>query len=281
MPSPRTVAAVRGARVLITGAAGGIGGATAAAMRRLGATVVGIDLQPSPPDILGADVRDAEAVQAAVEKAAARMGGIDVLLNSAGIGIANDAGAFPDAAARRVLDVNLLGTWTTTAAALPHLLRSHGHVVNIASGLAYVTIPYAVAYTASKRAVTAYSDTLRMEYRGRITVSTIYPGYVRTAIHDAPGAQGVSLEGAVPAEPVDYTVAAIIRACVTRKRDVPTSRATAVGIFVGRHAPSLLDSLVARRFERLFASRQRPTFLRSFAGEMPEALAAKPPAPES
>jgi len=281
MPASRTLAAVSGRRVLITGAAGGIGGATAAAMRRLGATVVGIDLQPSPPDILGADVRDAEAVQAAVDEAAARMGGIDVLLNSAGIGIANDAGAFPDAAARRVLDVNLLGTWTTTAAALPHLLRSHGHVVNIASGLAFVTVPFAVAYTASKRAVTAYSDTLRMEYRGRITVSTVYPGYVRTAIHEAPAAQGVSLEGAVPAEPVDYTVAAIIRACVTRKRDVPTSRQTAVGIFVGRHAPTLLDALVARRFERIFAGRERPAFLRRFENETPEKLAAQPPAPKA
>jgi NAD(P)-dependent dehydrogenase (short-subunit alcohol dehydrogenase family) len=253
-----------GRRVLITGASGGIGGATAEAMRREGASVVGIDLRADAPEILIADVRDAEAVQAAVDAAAERMGGIDVLVNSAGIGIANDAGAFPDAAARRVLDVNLLGTWTVTAAALPHLLRSHGHVVNIASGLAFVTVPFAVAYTASKRAVTAYSDTLRMEYRGRITVSTIYPGYVRTAIHDAPAAQGVSLEGTVPAEPVEYTVRAILRACRTRKRDVPTSARTAVGIFVGRHAPSLLDAAVARQFQRTFRDRPRPSFLRSF-----------------
>jgi NAD(P)-dependent dehydrogenase (short-subunit alcohol dehydrogenase family) len=264
--------------VLITGAAGGIGGPTAAAMRQLGATVVGIDLQAGL-DVLAADVRDAEAVQSAVEEAAARMGGIDVVVNGAGIGIANDAGAFPDAAARRVLDVNLLGTWTVTAAALPHLLRSHGHVVNIASGLAYVTLPFAVAYTASKRAVTAYSDTLRMEYRGRITVSTVYPGYVRTAIHDAPAAQGVSLEGAVPAEPVEYTVATIIRACLTRKRDLPTSRATAVGIFVGRHAPALLDAMVTRRFQRQFRDRARPAFLRSFDTETPDALSAPRAAP--
>ncbi len=279
MPAIASVPALRGRRVLITGAAGGIGGATAAAMRRLGASVVGIDLQAAPPDVLPADVRDAEAVQAAVDEAAGRMGGIDVLVNAAGLGIANDAGAFPDAAARRVLDVNLLGTWTATAAALPHLLRSRGHVVNIASGLAYVTVPFAVAYTASKRAVTAYSDTLRMEYRGRITVSTVYPGYVRTAIHDAPAAQGVSLEGAVPAEPVEYTVATIIRACITRRRDLATSRGTAVGIFVGRHAPALLDSLVARRFQRRFADRQRPAFLRSFDSDIPDALSAPRVAP--
>ena len=259
-----TTADLAGRRVVITGAAGGIGSATSVEMRRLGATVVGIDLIGSPPDILAADVRDAEAVQAAVDAAAATLGGIDVLVNSAGIGIANDAGAFPDAAARRVLDVNLLGTWTTTAAAMPHLLRSHGHVVNIASGLAYVTVPYAVAYTASKRAVTAYSDTLRMEYRGRITVSTVYPGYVRTPIHDAPTAQGVSLEGTVPAEPVEYTVRAIVTACTARRRDVATSRATGAGIFLGRHAPGLMDSLVARRFVRSFRDRPRPPFLRSF-----------------
>ena len=257
-------ASLAGRRVLITGASGGIGGPTAAAMRRLGATVMGIDLAADPPDILAADVRDAEAVQAAVDAAAQRLGGIDVLVNCAGVGIANDAGAFPDAAARRVLDINLLGTWTSTAAAMPHLLRSRGHVVNIASGLAFVTVPYAVAYTASKRAVTAYSDTLRMEYRGRISVSTIYPGYIRTAIHEAPAAQGVSLEGTVPAEPVEYTVRAIISSCHTRRRDVPTSMQTAVGNFVGRHAPSLLDTMVARRFERTFRDRPRPGFLRSF-----------------
>jgi short-subunit dehydrogenase len=196
-----------------------------------------------------------------------------VLVNSAGVGIANDAGAFPDTAARRVLDINLLGTWTATAAALPHLLRSRGHVVNIASGLALVTVPFAVAYTASKRAVTAYSDTLRMEYRGRITVSTVYPGYVRTAIHSAPLAQGVSLEGAVPAEPVEKTARAIVRACVTRRRDLPTSRSVAAGMFLGRHAPALLDSAVARRFEKVFRERPRPSFLRSFEGETePEAV---------
>lgn len=282
MPTPlsrRHRASFAGRRVLITGAAGGIGSATAAEMRRRGATVMGIDLQAAAPDVLAADVRDAEAMQHAVEEAAARMGGIDVLVNSAGVGIANDAGAFPDAAARRVLDVNLLGTWTATAAALPHLLRAHGHVVNIASGLAYVTVPFAVAYTASKRAVTAYSDTLRMEYRGRIIVSTIYPGYVRTAIHEAPAAQGVALEGSVPAEPVEYVAATIIRALLTGKRDLATSRRTAVGIFVGRHAPALLDSLVARRFERLFRDRARPAFLRSFDAETPDALSAPRPVP--
>lgn len=280
--SRRSVAAgLAGRRVLITGAAGGIGGPTAQAMRRVGATVTGVDLRDDPPDILAADVRDAEAVQAAVDAAAERMGGIDVLVNCAGIGIAHDAGAFPDAAARRVLDINLLGTWTATAAALPHLLRSpaRGHVVNIASGLAFVTVPFAVSYTASKRAVTAYSDSLRMEYRGRITVSTIYPGYIRTAIHDGPAAQGVSLEGAVPAEPVDYTVRAIIRSCVTRKRDLASSPGVAVGNFVGRHAPALLDSLVARRFERVFRDRARPAFLRSFDSDTPDALSSPRPAP--
>jgi len=274
--SRRTATGLAGRRVLITGISGGIGGPTAAEMRRLGATVMGIDLHASPPDVLTADVRDAEAMQSAVDAAADRMGGIDVLVNCAGIGIAHDAGAFPDAAARRVLDINLLGTWTATAAALPHLLRSQGHVVNIASGLAYVTVPFAVAYTASKRAVTAYSDTLRIEYRGRLTVSTVYPGYVRTPIHDGPAAQGVSLEGTVPAEPVENTVGAIVRACVTRKRDLPTSRRVAAGIFIGRHAPALLDSAVARRFERLSRSRPRPSFLRSFDTEPQDAVGTPP-----
>lgn len=263
----RGTESLAGRRVLITGASGGIGTATATELRRLGARVTGLDLLAQPPDVFAADVRDAEATQSAVDGAAELMGGIDVLVNCAGVGIANDAGAFPDTAARRVLDINLLGTWTATAAALPHLLRSHGHVVNIASGLALVTVPFAVAYTASKRAVTAYSDTLRMEYRGRITVSTVYPGYVRTAIHSAPLAQGVSLEGTVPAEPVENTARTIARACATRRRDLATSRGVAVGMFLGRHAPALMDAAVGRRFQRLFRDRPRPAFLRSFESE--------------
>ena len=94
-----------------------------------------------------------------------------------------------------MLDVNLLGPWRVTAAALPALRESRGRVVNVASGLAHLTVPFATAYTMSKRGVVAYSDSLRLEHGDAITVTTVYPGYIRTPIHERSAAAGVAARG--------------------------------------------------------------------------------------
>ena len=249
-------------RVVITGAQGGIGAATTAALRARGAAVCGIDLR-GDGEVIAADVRDPEAMHAAIDEAAQRLGGIDVLVNNAGIGTAQDAGAAPDAHARATLEINLLGAWTTTAAAMPHLLRSRGHIVNVASGLAIVAMPYAAAYSASKRGLAAYSDSVRLEYRGRVTVTTVYPGYVRTPIHEGPAAQGVALEGLVNADTVEQAAATLVRACSHRPRELTTSRTTALSLAIARHLPRVVEAVVARRME---SARRRgriePSFLR-------------------
>ncbi|HEX6491914.1 MAG TPA: SDR family NAD(P)-dependent oxidoreductase [Candidatus Dormibacteraeota bacterium] len=253
---------LEGMRVVITGARGGIGAATTAALRARGAAVCGIDLH-GDDDVIAADVRDAAAIQAAVDEAARRLGGIDVLVNNAGIGTAQDAGAAPDAQARATLEINLLGAWTTTAAAMPHLVRSRGHIVNVASGLAIVAMPYAAAYSASKRGLAAYSDSVRLEYRGRVTVTTVYPGYVRTPIHEGPARQGVALEGLVNADSVDQAAAALVRACSHRPRELSTSRTTALSLTVARHLPRLVEAVVSRRMEAARRNgRIEPSFLR-------------------
>ncbi len=182
-------------RVLITGAGGGIGSATAAGLREAGCSVVGVGVDEC-------DVRSQASVDRAVAAAVAQLGGLDVLINCAGLGTPQSAGARPDADALAVLDVNLVGPWRMTAAALPALLESGGRVVNVASGLAHVTVPFSTAYTISKRGLVAYSDVLRLEYGDRITVTSVYPGYIRTAIHERSTAAGVPLEGAVPVEQV-------------------------------------------------------------------------------
>ena len=109
-------------RVLLTGAAGGIGSATAAELRRRGARVIGLDLHEGP-DIIACDVRDQAAVDRAVAHAIERLGGLDVLINNAGIGPPQSAGAAPGDDALAVIDVNLLGPWRVTAAALPALQK--------------------------------------------------------------------------------------------------------------------------------------------------------------
>ena len=131
-------------------------------------------------------------------EAVERLGGVDVLVNNAGVGFAQSAGERPDDRARRSLEVNLLGPWRVTAAALPALRESRGRVVNVASGLSFLTVPFATAYCMSKRGLVAYSDALRAEFGDEITVTTVYPGYIRTPIHDAAADEGIGAAGDGP-----------------------------------------------------------------------------------
>jgi short-subunit dehydrogenase len=248
-------------RVVLTGAAGGIGTAASRALRERGARVEGIDVL-GDGDLVRGDVTDRASIAAAIEACAERLGGLDVLVNNAGIGRAGDAGDFPDAAAHAVMEVNFFGSWNATAAALPYLLESRGHVVNVSSGLAVVDVPFAIAYSASKRALAAYSAALRVEYRGRVTVTTVYPGYVRTSIHDAAAASGASLEGLVRADTVEGAAAAIVRACTRRPRSITTSRMSAAELWAARRFPQLTAATIARRVARWKRGRPAPGFVR-------------------
>jgi NAD(P)-dependent dehydrogenase (short-subunit alcohol dehydrogenase family) len=237
-------------RVLITGAAGGIGTAATAELRRQGATVVGLDLAGAD---IECDVRSQASVDRAVAAAIDRLGGLDVLINNAGLGTPQSAAAAPDEDALAVLDVNLVGPWRVTSAALPALRASRGRVINIASGLAHITVPFATAYTLSKRGVVAYSDTLRLEEGDRITVTTVYPGYIRTRIHERSTAAGVPLEGAVPVERVEDAARALARAALgSPVRDLATTRQGEVGYKLARMIPrALLDKVTTARMRRL------------------------------
>jgi NAD(P)-dependent dehydrogenase (short-subunit alcohol dehydrogenase family) len=235
-------------RVIITGAASGIGQATAETLRRRGDEVVGLDLRAGD-DILACDVTDQSSVDAAVAAAVKRMGGLDVLVNCAGIGLPQSASERPGPDALRVLDVNLLGTWRATAAALPALRTSHGRVVNIASGLAHIAVPFATAYGASKRGVVGYSEQLRSEVGDEVTVTTVYPGYIRTPIHDASQSAGIGLEGMVPPEPLSAAVGTIVRAIYGKPaRDLATTRSGAVSYWlIGLLPKGLVEGAIRRR----------------------------------
>jgi NAD(P)-dependent dehydrogenase (short-subunit alcohol dehydrogenase family) len=228
-------------RVLITGAASGIGEAAAQKLREQGARVVGLDLKDDPErDVVGCDVTDAEAVELAVPAAIERLGGLDVLVNNAGLGIPQSAGKMPDHEALNVLGVNLLGPWRVTAAALPALLESpgRGRVVNVSSGLAFLTVPFATAYTISKRGIVAYSDALRLEYGDQIDVTTVYPGYIKTPIHAASEEDGFALDGVVPEEKLSDAAATLARAALGRPaRDIATTRRGGVEYSFLRRVP--------------------------------------------
>jgi NAD(P)-dependent dehydrogenase (short-subunit alcohol dehydrogenase family) len=244
------------ARVIITGAASGIGEAAAAELRRRGAQVVGLDINGSD-EIIECDVRDQESAERAVRAAIERLGGgVDVLINNAGVGFSQSAGLAPDEKALAVFDVNMIGPWRMTAAALPALRESRGRVVNVASGLAHVTAPFATAYCMSKRAVVAYSDALRLEHGDAITVTTVYPGYIKTPIHTASNEDGFALDGLVPEEPLSGAAATLVRAALgPPARDLATTRQGAVGYALARRAPRrLMDWLTLRTLRRAVSS---------------------------
>jgi NAD(P)-dependent dehydrogenase (short-subunit alcohol dehydrogenase family) len=240
-------------RVLITGAASGIGAATASALRTEGNQVVGLDLRADGEDVIECDVRDQGSVDRAVASAIERLGGLDVLINNAGVGNPQSSGSAPNEEALSVISVNMLGPWRVTSAALPALRESRGRVVNVASGLAFVSTPFSAAYCMSKRGLVGYSDSLRLEFGDEITVTTVYPGYVRTPIHDAAAQLGLGLEGAVPAEPLESAAATLVRAALgPPARDLATTRRGTVNYFLARRAPRrLLDRLTRLQVKRL------------------------------
>jgi NAD(P)-dependent dehydrogenase (short-subunit alcohol dehydrogenase family) len=244
-------------RVLITGASGGIGSAAAAELRGRGAHVAGLDLEADEAaGVLACDLRDEAAVERGVAAAIERLGGLDVLINNAGLGIPQSAGRAPDERAISVLEVNLIAPWRVTAAALPALRQSRGRVINVASGLAHLAVPFAPAYGMSKRGLVAYSDALRLEYGDEITVTTVYPGYIRTGIHAASKDSGVGLEGAVPPERVEDAAHALVRAALGRPvRDLATTRQGMVLYALARRSPRrLLDFLTTTRVRRMVRS---------------------------
>jgi NAD(P)-dependent dehydrogenase (short-subunit alcohol dehydrogenase family) len=242
--------------VIITGAASGIGEATAKALRERGAQVVGLDLK-GEDHLIACDVRDQESVDKAIAAAVERLGGgLDALVNCAGIGLPQSAAERPGPDALSVLDVNLLGTWRVTAAALPALRASHGRVVNISSGLAHLAVPFATAYGASKRGVVGYSEQLRSEMGDEITVTTVYPGYIRTPIHDASQSAGIGLEGMVPPEPLSAAAATIVRAIYGNPvRDLATTKRGGRVYAALRFVPKGLVERAIRRQMRSGAKR--------------------------
>lgn len=253
---PRTAASAGPPRrVLVTGAAGGFGAPTAERLRAQGAQVVGLDVAGGD-GVLACDITDTSAVESAVAEAVQRMGGLDAVVHYAGIGIPNDAGGPLEPDALRVIDVNLLGAWRVTAAALPALTASRaersgqrGRVVFVSSELAYLTLPFVSAYSVAKRGMTAYADALRLEYGTELHVSTVYPGYVRTPIHAAGREVGLALEGQVRAEEIDDVVGTVLRALSAPRppRDTACTRAGNLELWAGRHLPGLVGAAVVRR----------------------------------
>ena len=243
-------------RALVTGASGAFGTRVRAALREQGWDVVGLDLRADDPEVIACDITDAGAVPGAVAEAIGRLGGLDVLVNNAGIGGPASAGAPPGEHVRRMLDVNLLGAWDVTAAAIDALVESRGRVVFVGSRMSFLGLPLGAAYGVSKRALVAYADALRAEYGTHVSVTCVHPAFVRTPIHEPTRAAGLNLEGFSREEPIERVVATIVAACTGPRpgRDVPITREGRAQIFAARHFPGLVDRVVARTLAKRVAA---------------------------
>jgi 2-keto-3-deoxy-L-fuconate dehydrogenase len=175
-----------GFRFLVTGGASGIGHAIATAALQRGALVTVLDLDPStaPAGAIAqrADVADDGSITEAVRRAAEAMGGIDVVVNNAGIGAQGTVETNPLDEWRKVFEVNVFGMVRVMRAALPHLRRSsHASVVNTCSIAATAGLPDRALYSASKGAVLSLTLAMAADHLHEgIRVNCVNPGTADT-----------------------------------------------------------------------------------------------------
>lgn len=263
---------VRGAVVAITGASAGIGRAAARAFAAEGARLalcarrldllesLAGELRAGGTDVLtmAVDVAEEPQVRALVEAAVARFSRLDVLVNNAGYGIRASVELTPAAQARRLMEVNYLGTLYGCQAAVPHMrAQKAGVIVNISSIVGHRSLPGGGAYAASKAAQISLTESLRVELHGSgVYACTVHPigtatEFVEVAARESPGVGG----GAVGPQQTAEQVARAIVACVRSPRpEVFPHMLSRVLVWLNAIAPSLVDWYafrVARKSGRL------------------------------
>ncbi|AUG52559.1 SDR family oxidoreductase [Thalassospira marina] len=192
---------LNGKTALITGASSGIGAATARELAQAGVTVgiaarrtdrletlkTEIEATGGKAIILEMDVCDVASVEAGVAKLVDATGTIDILFNNAGLMPLSDIDQFKTDEWRRMVDVNINGVLNTTSAVLPHMIAAKsGHIFNTSSIAGRKVFAGLTVYCATKHAITAFSDGLRMEVgkKHNIRVTCIQPGAVATELYE-------------------------------------------------------------------------------------------------
>lgn len=192
---------------LVTGAARGLGRAIAEALADDGVTLFLVDilgdrLQQTCADLEArgvrclahvADISERQQCIAAVEHAVAAFGRLDILCNAAGIVRFNHATAVPEDEWQKIMAINVSGPFWLCQAAIPHLLESHGNIVNVTSQSALIGAAYIVPYSASKGALLQMTRSLAMEYiDAPIRINAVSPGAMATEISlDSPMPEGM------------------------------------------------------------------------------------------
>ena len=207
--------------------------------------------------VVPTDVGVESQCRALVERAVAHFGGLDVLVNNAGLSMwarldeLNDLSIY-----ERIMRVNYLGCVWLTHAALPHLKRSRGQVVVIGSLLGLTGAPTRTGYSASKHALMGFYDSLRIELMGTgVDITTVAPDFVVSEIHKrSEGADGKPL-GDTPMQEskimtAEACAAMILRGMEKRQRLVIGSLRGKLGRFVRIFAPGVIDRVALRAIQR-------------------------------
>lgn len=254
--------------VLVTGACAGIGRALAQRFAQAGARLVLLDLDQAALDSLAqhlrdhhnvevlalrCDVAEAAAVEAAVALAVEQFGGIDLLINNAGI---THRSRFADtdlAVFQRIMQVNYFGALHCTRAALPSLLARRGQIVVLSSLSGFAPMFDRSAYNASKHALHGLFETLRLELAGSgVNVMLVCPGFTATDIRK----KALVGDGSVTAQPIPFvgkvnapqdTAEAIYRAAVRRKRLLIHSNVNWLARLLARLSPRLFERWLVPR----------------------------------
>ncbi len=185
--------------VFLTGASSGIGEAIAIAIAKKGGTLglvarrdgllneiaARCEAAGGAARVFACDVVDAEALHAAAEKFRSEFGRIDILIANAGIG-GNDAltRAYDPASVKKLIDINLMGAVNSIHAVVPKMLENgSGHLVAISSLAGLRGLPKSAAYSASKAAMTAFFESVRLDHADKgIAVTIIQPGFIKTPL---------------------------------------------------------------------------------------------------
>ncbi|MGB4926745.1 MAG: SDR family oxidoreductase [Giesbergeria sp.] len=262
--------------VVITGAAGGLGQALVAAFLQAGARVLALDcnaaalaamqeaMSAQGTDHAAAlmtlvcDITRPQDCDAAIAQAVALWGGVDVLVNNAGISHRSLFEGTDPAVLRKVMDVNFFGAVHMTHAALPQLLARRGVVAALSSVAGYAPLLGRTGYCASKHALHGFFDTLRTEVQERgVQVTLICPSFIATGI----GAAGLGASGAVAATPRITTggesapndiAQRILAALAQGKEQLLPDRTSRLAWWVSRLAPRWYVRTMKRRVRTEF-----------------------------
>lgn len=256
--------------VIITGASSGIGKALALEFGKLGAKVVitgrntdrlkevgdALDQLNAPNLCLQLDVAKESDNISLVNETVKAFGGIDILINNAGISMRALLEEIELDVFRQVMDINFNGTVYATKYCLPHILNSKGSIVGISSINGYRGTPARTAYTASKHAMNGFFEALRTEVMNRgVHILVACPGFTGTNIRNAALTADGTSQGDSPRDEgkmmtAEEVAQGIIKAIRKRKRDIVFTSQGKLAVFLNKWMPGRMDKIVFNVFAK-------------------------------